>query len=121
MHLTVLIVEDEPNLAKVISLALQTKGYEVLLAGDGEAALRLLRERGETIDVLLTDVMLPHVTGLDLITLTQGQWPRIKIIICSGQLSPAELAHTGVVFLGKPFTMLQLYAALEQVLSSPTR
>jgi two-component system cell cycle sensor histidine kinase/response regulator CckA len=117
----VLVVEDEAPLATLVRLALEAKGYTVLLCPDGDKALKLLQEQGDTIDVLLTDVMLPHITGLDLITLVQGQWPHIKVILCSGQLSDAEMAQTGSAFLPKPFTTQDLYAILDTVTYSPPR
>jgi CheY-like chemotaxis protein len=111
----VLVVEDDISLAKLLSDTLQVEGYEVLLAVDGDAAFRLLREKDGAIDVVLTDIMLPRINGLDLTTLIQGQWPRIKIIVCSGQLSSAQLANTGAAFLAKPFTPDELLALLRQL------
>jgi two-component system, cell cycle sensor histidine kinase and response regulator CckA len=117
----VLVVEDEAAVATLLRLALEAKGYTVLMCSDGDKALKFLREHGDAIDVLLTDVMLPHIHGLDLITLVEGQWPNIKIILCSGQLSEAELAQTGSAFLPKPFTTQDLYTVLDAVIYSPPR
>jgi CheY-like chemotaxis protein len=117
---TVLLVEDEDQLARLVSDTLTAQGYHVVVARDGDAAFRLFRERGEAIDVLLTDVMLPHINGLDLTTLVQGQWPNTKIILCSGQLSGAELANTGMAFLLKPFTADELLEALGSLLPKPS-
>jgi two-component system cell cycle sensor histidine kinase/response regulator CckA len=116
----VLVAEDDEQLAKLISDTLRAKGYRVLVAKDGEAAFRLILTRGKEIDVLLTDVMLPRISGLDLTTLVQGQSPHTKIIICSGQLSSAELATTGMTFLPKPFTVDQLLETLDRLLPRPS-
>jgi two-component system NtrC family sensor kinase len=116
---TVLIAEDDEQLAKFVSDALQANGYRVLVAKDGEAAFRLILARGREIDVLLTDVMLPRISGLDLTTLVQGQSPTTQIILCSGQLSIAELATTGMTILHKPFTLDQLLATLGSLLPRP--
>jgi DNA-binding response OmpR family regulator len=117
---TVLLVEDEAQLARLVSDTLTAQGYDVVVARDGDAAFRIFRERGESIDILLTDVMLPHINGLDLTTLVQGQWPHTKIILCSGQLSSAELANTGMAFLPKPFTADDLLETLGTLLPRPS-
>jgi CheY-like chemotaxis protein len=109
---TVLVAEDDEQLAQLISDTLRAKGYRVLIAKDGEAAFRLVMTRDKEIDVLLTDVMLPRISGLDLMTLVQGQSPKTQIVVCSGQLSSAELATTGMTFLPKPFSFDHLLETL---------
>jgi two-component system cell cycle sensor histidine kinase/response regulator CckA len=120
-RVVVLVVEDDANIATLVRRALEEKGYKVFTAPDGAVALTLLREYGNAIDILFTDVMLPHITGLDLITIAQGQWPNMKLIVCSGQLSIRELAHTGVAFLHKPFTTPELFAVFEQIMLPPAQ
>jgi CheY-like chemotaxis protein len=119
MSTTILVVEDDAQLAGLVSETLEREGYQVLLAADGDAAFRLFLERGETIDVLLVDVMLPRINGLDLTILVQGQWPGTKIILCSGQLSSAELAQTGVAYLPKPYTGEDLLQTLDRLVPRP--
>ena len=118
--ITVLLAEDDDQVAKLVDVSLRARGYQVLLAKDGDAALQLFQARGGDIDVLLTDVMLPRITGLDLVTLVQGQWPGTKIIVCSGQLSIAELVTTGMTVLPKPFTVDQLLATVSDLAPRPS-
>jgi CheY-like chemotaxis protein len=116
----ILIVEDNTEFATVLQHGLDVRGYRVKVAPDGNAALSYFSKQREKIDVLLTDIMLPGIHGLDLIPVVQGRSPGTKIIACSGQLSRGELVNSGVDFLQKPFTIEQLLEALDRVGARPS-
>jgi DNA-binding response OmpR family regulator len=117
----ILIVEDNVPFATVLQHALELKGYRVLVAPDGNTAWRYVQEKDQPIDVLVTDVMLPGINGLDLIPMVQGRSPATRIIVCSGHLSRGELANSGADFLQKPFTVEQLLDTLERIGSAGER
>ena len=113
---TVLVVEDEAPILAFVSRVLQREGYTVLVAGDGDAALRLLDQREGGPDVLLTDVALPGMSGCELADQIRQRSPVTTVVYMSGYAEHA-LAQDGLVadgapFLAKPFTAAQLIASL---------
>jgi DNA-binding response OmpR family regulator len=107
----ILLVEDDDGLRSILKAMLQGEGYTVLVAKNGDEAFRLCLESGGSIDLLLVDIVLPGINGLDLVQLVQSQWPRTKIIVFSGQLDPTHTAYdfylrrSGTAFLKKPFSV----------------
>ncbi len=121
--LNVLVVDDDPNLLRVMERLLRTKSYEVMTAANGLEAME--RAANEVPDILITDYNLGGtITGLDICRLfTQDvKLSRARRIVVSGQIG--NLAGEGTlfdIFLAKPFTAQEFFQALEKVLpSSPT-
>jgi two-component system, cell cycle sensor histidine kinase and response regulator CckA len=117
---TVLAVEDEPALRDVLRRILAGAGHEVLIAADGPAALRLAQAHPGRIDVLLTDVVMPHMLGKDLAERFIGVSPGAAVLFMSGYARPA-LASQGtldpeVPLVEKPFSKTQLLTAIQQCL-----
>ncbi|WP_433360826.1 hybrid sensor histidine kinase/response regulator [Actinoplanes sp. CA-142083] len=115
---TVLAVEDEPALRDVLVRILAGAGHEVLIAADGPAALALAHEHPGRIDVLLTDVVMPHMLGRDLAERFLIISPGASVLFMSGYARPA-LASQGtldpeVTLVEKPFSKTQLLAAVQQ-------
>ncbi|HEX5205411.1 MAG TPA: PAS domain S-box protein [Actinoplanes sp.] len=115
---TVLAVEDEPALRDVLVRILAGAGHEVLIAADGPAALALAQEHPGRIDVLLTDVVMPHMLGKDLAERFLIISPGASVLFMSGYARPA-LASQGtldpeVTLVEKPFSKTQLLAAVQQ-------
>ncbi len=116
---TVLLVEDEDAVRLFGARALRNKGYRVLEARSGEQALDMLRG-DETVEVLITDVVMPGMDGVTLARLVRLERPTIRVILISGYsedvarngIDPAE----GIHFLPKPFTLKQLAGAVKQVI-----
>jgi len=82
---TVLVVEDEAALRRVVKTVLERYGYEVLIASDGVEALELWRERSDQIDLLLTDMVMPHgISGWDLAERLWAEQPDLKVVVMSG-------------------------------------
>ena len=119
----ILVVEDESSLRKLIELVLQSRGYRVVSANDGVEALRLFGELGERVSVVLTDLQLPNLNGLELVRAIRAKDRNIPIIIASGTLvawSLEELKElTVTAFINKPFTTANLLKTIAEVSSSP--
>ena len=119
---TVLVVEDEPAVRNLVRAVLGRKGYVVLVAQDGAAALDLVDGHAGVIHVLLTDMVMPGMNGRDLAALVRTRRPSIKVIFMSGYAADVttELgAEGGPVFLSKPFTEQVLTAKLREALDKP--
>jgi DNA-binding NtrC family response regulator len=105
---TVLLVEDEAPLLKLMRHILQTHGYKVLDASTGKAALEIWQQHKTEIDVLLSDLMLPDdMGGQELAKILQAEKPGLKVIYTSGsdtqRLAGESQSVRGAVFIQKPF------------------
>jgi DNA-binding response OmpR family regulator len=120
---TLLVVEDEPPVRRTVEQILRLHGYEVLTAEDGEAALALCREYEGTIDLVLTDFVMPRLGGLDLAARLRALEPQTKILFMSGftdgQLDQAKVAALGgVELIEKPFRAAALVARIRALLDA---
>src|SRR6516165_7855135 len=101
----VLIVDDEPNLRKILSAQLSRDGYDVLAAEDGEKGLQQLREHH--IDLVITDLKMPKVDGMTLLKQALGEDPELPIVMMTahGTIDTAveALKHGAFDFVTKPF------------------
>jgi PAS domain S-box-containing protein len=116
---TVLVVEDEPAVRNLVRTVLERRGYAVLAAEDGAAALDLVDKHTGVIHVLLTDVVMPGINGRDLAARVRARRPTIKVVFMSGYTAdiPTELGvEGGPVFLSKPFSERALTSKLREVL-----
>jgi len=121
-HETILLVEDELAILEVVLMILNRQGYTVLQAGNPGDAVRLAEEHAGEIHLLLTDVVMPEMNGLDLAINLQYLYPRIKHLFMSGYTAEV-IAHNGVLdqglqFIHKPFSMPDLAAKVREVLDS---
>ncbi|MDY7084438.1 MAG: PAS domain S-box protein [Actinomycetota bacterium] len=119
---TVLAVEDEPALRGVLNRILLGAGHEALIAEDGPAALALAEAHDGTIDLLLTDVVMPHMLGRDLAERFAAVRPGSKVLFMSGYARPVLASQgtlaPGVTLVEKPFSKAQLLTAIQQVLEA---
>jgi|APSaa5957512493_1039668.scaffolds.fasta_scaffold03425_2 two-component system cell cycle sensor histidine kinase/response regulator CckA len=119
---TVLLVEDEDAVRVFGSRALRNKGYRVLEAGDGEEALDVINGFDQTIDLIITDVMMPGMDGHTLVSLVREEIPGIKIILMSGYAEDAIpggiSADSALNFLPKPFSLADLAGKVKEVIAS---
>ena len=117
---TVLLVEDEDGVRAFSARALRNKGYDVLEARSGEAALEMLSEAGKPIDLLITDVVMPKVDGPTLVRQVRDQRPDLKVIFISGYAEDAFRQRldqdAGIHFLPKPFSLKQLAGKVKEVM-----
>ena len=119
---TVLLVEDEDGVRQLAREYLETNGYTVLQAADGHAALELAGMHDGPIHLLMTDVVMPGISGRELAQRISKVRPDIKILYMSGYTDQAVVQHgileSGSVLLQKPFTMATLAAKLREILAS---
>ena len=115
----ILLVEDEEEVRSVFRHFLEEEGYQVLEAGDGEAALSLARESGP-IDLLVTDVVLPRLGGVELAARIADQRPDARVLFVSGQPDHASLREhplpAGSILLDKPLPAAELTARVRELL-----
>jgi len=111
----VLVVEDELALARLYVRALVAAGYRVEHAPDATNALRLLR--GGSVDLVLSDVCMPGMSGLDLLNEIRGKWPDVPVILVTAQLDAdmySRAREMGTVrYLLKPVALEKLANAVE--------
>ncbi len=117
---TILLVEDEPVVLKMTGAMLQRLGYQVEMARHPDEAIRLAREHAGSIDLLMTDVVMPQINGRDLARKLQSTYPRVKCLFMSGYTADVIGTHgvldEGVHFIQKPFSLNSLAAKLREVL-----
>ncbi len=115
-----LLVEDEPQLLAMARRVLESTGLHVISASDGLEALRAVEEDVEAIDILITDVVMPHMSGVELARELTARKPGLKVLYVSGYAKELPLpgAQTGpaVSFIAKPFTREQLLDAVRRLL-----
>jgi PAS domain S-box-containing protein len=117
---TVLVVEDDAAVREVVAKSLGNRGYTVLRAPDGRTALELAQVRAGKVDLLLTDIVMPGITGRELAQTLAAQHPRLRVLYMSGYTDDAVVRHgvleEGVPFLQKPFTSDTLALKVREVL-----
>jgi hypothetical protein len=101
----VLVVDDDCGIRSYIKTILQRAGVQVLEAADGLDALEVFRVWGSRIDLVITDIRMPRMTGTDLAISLRSDRPAIPLIFVSGEPAPVDTAdpNTGVFFIAKPF------------------
>ena len=118
---TILIVDDEESIRKLIGDTL-TQGYVVLLASCGEEALEVAKNYKSDIDLLLTDVIMPHMNGKDLATRLVPSRPDMKVMYMSGYtdniIAQKGIIKKGVNFIAKPLMPTTLINKVREVLDS---
>jgi signal transduction histidine kinase/CheY-like chemotaxis protein len=118
---TVLLVEDDAMLMEMLQLTLTQKEYEVLTATSAEDAIDLIDTRGDDIDILITDVILPNKNGCDIAEYSLMTFPHIRIDFMSGYpdvvLLNAGLNPESYEFIAKPFTPHQLTNRIKMLVS----
>ncbi len=121
---TILVIEDELMIREIVNVQLLEQGFTVLLAADGEEAIRICAEHKDPIHLLLTDVVLPGMSGREAAkNITSGR-PEIRVIYMSGYTANGIVHHgvltTGLAFLQKPFSPAVLLNKIRQVLDAKT-
>jgi len=118
---TILVVEDDENLRNLTEILLSDEGYTVLVAATGSDALKVSHQFDGTIDLLLTDVIMPGMSGVDLATRFHDAHPRAKLLYMSGYtagLTVQRYLDACVTYLQKPFTRESLLKHVRMALSA---
>jgi PAS domain S-box-containing protein len=117
---TILICEDDESIRRLVDTMLSSQGYHVIQSGSPQRAIELLRESSDTIDLLLTDVVLPQMSGIDLAREARVIHPGLKVLYMSGytdrRIRNGWAAGEDIPLLEKPFTAAALSRMLHQVL-----
>ncbi len=116
-HCTILLAEDEVLLRELGETILRQAGYTVVTVYRREELNSLLKSYAGAIDVLLTDVVMPEISGQELVTLVRTRWPNIQVIYMSGYSSD-DIADIdpNANFLQKPFTPAELMEKIRKAI-----
>ncbi len=116
---TILVVEDDPGVRTLIKNILETSGYGILEADNGQTALQTLKSWGGKVDLIITDIIMPEMSGQELGKQIQAFYPNIKILYMSGyseELTQGDkLQLSDINFIQKPFTPAQLLKKINQI------
>ena len=117
---TILLVEDDPSILRMATMMLERQGYVVIVAESPGDAVNLAHEQSGTIDLLMTDVVMPEMNGRDLAKSLKAYYPTLKVLFMSGYTSNVIAHHgvldQGVAFIQKPFSLKDLGGKLREVL-----
>jgi PAS domain S-box-containing protein len=120
---TVLIVEDDERVRSVARRILERSGYRVLLAASGAEAMDVLAGQGGRVGLLLTDAVMPGISGYELIARVRETYPAIRAILMSAHAGDMEVCRRyqerGGVFLPKPFDPKTLVRTVQDLLDAP--
>jgi len=117
-----LLVEDDPSVRTVLTEYLEENGYTVIPAEDGKAGLELARQNGPSLDLVLTDVVMPKMSGVELARTLRVESPHVKILLISGHAKDRKgvveesLKCSSCSFLQKPFTPQVLVTRIRELL-----
>lgn len=115
---TVLIVDDDPEVLEIAASACEEIGLDVVRANDGAGAIEMLRQNPE-IELLLTDISMPNMTGWELAHTAKQQKPDLKVIYMSGFVKTYPFGQHGLGYgplLSKPWRTTQLHQQLRSAL-----
>ena len=120
---TILVVDDEPEVRKLVGAMVTHYGYKVFTADNGEHAIAIFKKH-RPIDLLLTDVVAPGMSGPMLADRLAEMQPGLKVLYISGYDNTQVVRHyvvdKGHFLLPKPFTLEELGGKVEEVLSAPS-
>ena len=120
---TILVVEDEPVVLDLVNNILQDEGYNVISARNGEEALQIEEEHTGPIDLVLTDIVMPGMSGGELIQRLQARKPGVHVLYMSGYTKYTVVNH-GILesvdsFIWKPFSPAELLQKIRELLDGP--
>ncbi len=115
----VLVVDDEPIVRELVCRILACSGLDAVAAADGAEALRHFRTGGPAIDLVISDVQMPGISGIELAHRLRAERPGVSILLISGKV-PEEQADFRFPFLPKPFTPNVLLEQVRRLLAGNT-
>jgi len=115
---TILLAEDEPLLRELGETILTQAGYQVVTAGSSESLRALVAEHPGEVDLLLTDVVMPNISGPELVRLGRARWPKVRVLFMSGYADDElQDLDRDAGFIQKPFTPSELTAKIAGILA----
>ena len=115
---TVLVVEDDETVRRLVRLVLVAKGYDVIEAANGRAALEVFEQHDGAVDLLVTDIAMPKMTGPDLAAALRTHAPSLKVVFMSGHAEEqVELDQDAGPLVRKPFSPRELAALVHRLLT----
>ena len=122
---TVLLVEDDPAVRRLVHRSLGSLGYRVLDAKHGEQALEIAEREGGNVDVVLTDMIMPGMNGVELVGKLRSQWPGMGIVMMSGYTGDTyvdlDFLPSDIAFLEKPFAVADLQRLVRDAVEGTAR
>ena len=119
---TILVVEDEQLMLRLLKRSLSNQGYDVFTAADGEEAIEVYHTHKQDIDVGLVDIGLPNIGGADVFLKMKEENPAVRVVVASGYLDPevrAEMFQGGVKhFFSKPYILQDIVNAFEKLMAA---
>jgi two-component system, cell cycle sensor histidine kinase and response regulator CckA len=119
---TILIVEDEESVRKLVAVMLERSGYAVVMASGGEEAIRICQDHSVHLDLLITDLILPHIDGQEIARRAREHRPDLKTLFMSGYTEHAILRKgkfdEAAYFIQKPFTRAALTTKVREILGA---
>jgi two-component system cell cycle sensor histidine kinase/response regulator CckA len=118
---TILVVDDEESIRLVTSRILERQGYNVLVAGSGQDALQICRDYRPPIHLILADLIMPGMSGVEFVKQAITVRPRVRVAYISDSymLKQAFAEQPGLLFIEKPFTAEELVKKVSAALRSP--
>jgi two-component system, cell cycle sensor histidine kinase and response regulator CckA len=119
----ILVVDDEPDLLITLTEWLKSRGYSVIDAANGQEALARVSEHASFINLLITDVNMPQISGLELARRVRQEVPDLKVIFMSGyepsqSLNRAKLIGSKDTTIGKPFALDELEETIDLMIGN---
>lgn len=114
----VLLVDDEEAILKLLDRALSGAGYRILRGSSAEEGWKILEEANQEIDLVLTDLAMPGMGGVEFAKKIQESFPQIKVIISSGFLDASHPQLQGIPLLPKPYTVDELKSRVREILET---
>jgi DNA-binding NtrC family response regulator len=121
---SILVVDDETAVRRFATRVLQREGYAVVEATDGMEALELVRRNGVSVEIVVSDIVMPRLNGVELMKALSESHPRLPVVLMSGYAT-AALSELGIVapcsILTKPFPAERLLAEVQRCIRRPDR
>ena len=117
----ILVVDDERDIRNLVRILTERAGYRVTEAATGEEALRIIQERMLEPQLLLTDIVMPGMSGLSLAARAHQLRPSLPVIFMTGFADEFQAELSGSVCLRKPFKAPELLTAIQDVIGPPHR
>jgi DNA-binding NtrC family response regulator len=121
---TILVAEDDAGVRDLVRAALGRRGHTVRTVSDGQAAIEAIEADGAAIDLLVSDIHMPGLDGIELVSLARARSERLPIVMMSGTNRWAfqpDVIGADITVIEKPFTLHQLLDAVEAALERAPR